>query len=502
MTRELSSSNLPPRELRRLVSSWWDGDISDEEFERLQSALRESRDARAMYFSFATIHAGAKGAASAIGYLDSIQRVTPDGDSIDESDNFNVGPRPMLPLPDGSWGWLAAAAAVLVIGATWSLWPDKTTAVGTRDIIGSVVDQSTDCQWSRDRVEGETAGPAIRAGDVIRVSDGKIKLAYVNGTVLTLHGPAVFEATTGMTGRAILGRLTAEVAEGAEGFSVLTPRATVVDLGTEFGIEVNRLGATDVVVFEGEIDLEYEEDHHGKRSRKRLTTGEAMHFDSRGTRSRIVSVRDEQFSTEMTEPSQGPSRAPLITGVRDNIQREASWNYYQIVPGGLREDARAFVDRAFHEWNGVTQEGMPNYLVGGDYVKTFQNDKFLDDIEIIVELAEPCSLYVLFDDRLTAPVWLRDRFEDTGDKIGVDVGPFDGDRASSREFRTGVGPGASVEDVLTVWKRDIDRPGPVCLGATESPHGDLNMYGIVATPREPSGPGGLESTSVSTSLVR
>ena len=63
---------------------------------------------------------------------------------------------------------------------------------------------------------------------------------------------------------------------------------------------------------------------------------------------------------------------------------------------------------------------MPAYLVGGDYVKTFNNDKF-SKIEVYVTLVRPAYLYVLFDKRGVPPKWLRDEFEFTGDDIGVDA---------------------------------------------------------------------------------
>ena len=172
----------------------------------------------------------------------------------------------------------------------------------------------------------------------------------------------------------------------------------------------------------------------------------------------------------------------MISAVRDNIQRETAWNYYEIVRAGMREDARAFVDRQSHEWNGVDTQGMPKYLLGGDHVKTFNNDKCRKDIEIIVTLESPCNLYILFDDRIPAPKWLRENFRNTGDKIGVDGGPWMYNGVLSKGVMPGVGPGSSVDDVLSIWVREVEQPGPVRLGATETPHDDLNMYGIVAVP--------------------
>src|SRR5262249_14448522 len=154
--------------------------------------------------------------------------------------------------------------------------------------------------------------------------------------------------------------------------------------------------ATDLVVFQGEVNMDYVTQDEGTTRRQRLRTGQGMHLDERGTASRIVSITDQSYSDS---PSRESSRPPVITDVRDNIQRDVL-NYYEIVQEGMQEDAKAFADREEHEWNGATTDGMPSYLVGGDYVKTFNNDKVKRDIEITVTLDRPSKLYVLFDKRI------------------------------------------------------------------------------------------------------
>lgn len=131
----------------------------------------------------------------------------------------------------------------------------------------------------------------------------------------------------------------------------------------------------------------------------------------------------------------------------------------------MDEDVLAYVDRP-HEYNGITVEGIPPYLVGGDYVKMFNDDKVKRNIRINVKLAIPARLYILIDDRLTTPQWLRDDFRDTGDNIGVERGPrfFDGKwRKGKTQF--GVGPGIGVDETFSVWARDIPHPGMVTLGS-------------------------------------
>jgi hypothetical protein len=166
--------------------------------------------------------------------------------------------------------------------------------------------------------------------------------------------------------------------------------------------------------------------------------------------------------------------------VTDNRDDSESNRYYEIVPGGLEEDALARVDRT-HQWNGVTPEGMPAYLIHADYVRTFAEDRTRRDREIKVELGRPADLYVFFDKRIAPPAWLTQDFKDTGDMIGMDVDRW----GKNRKRVVGVGPGVSINARFSVWKRTVNEPGSITLGP---PYGTRKnsggMYGIAAVPLE------------------
>jgi hypothetical protein len=482
-------------QLRRMISAWCDGSIGREELEQLQTTLKQNSDARRIYFAYMGVHAGIHGEVAAKAYLQTVVPAFCDDGNWSEPGATNGAQATferIFGMRRSRFALAAIAASVtFVVAYFWHAHLLQITRVvspttladriESTAVLAQVVLETTDCKWSLDH-HSDASRSDIYAGDMIRVARGKIRLTYDNGTVLTLHGPALYEVISSMRGRALLGKLTAKIAKGAEGFSVLTPRATVIDLGTELGIEVDDAGATDVVVFEGSVDLNYRLEDGGAEQQRRLVTGEAMRFDAYGTISRIVSISDQRFSDDLLTPVGNGLRPAIISSVRDNIQRETAWNYYEIVRAGMQEDARAFVDRQSHEWNGIDSSGLPRYLLGGDYVKTFNSDKCRKDIEIVVTLDEPCKLYILFDDRISAPAWLRENFRDTGDKIGVDGGPWMYNGVLSKGVAAGSGPGVSVDDVLSVWVREVKNPGPVRLGATETPHDDLNMYGIVAVP--------------------
>ena len=359
-------------------------------------------------------------------------------------------------------------------------------------ILTEIKPMSDTCRWYAEPARHSQAG-SYRKGDIIRVTSGKLSLQYASGTNVVLHSPSAYQLISSQDAKILVGRLTATVSEAGKGFSVVTPRMTVIDLGTQFGVEVDNYGATDLVVFKGEVDVDY---HDDQVSTQRLTMGEAVHLDAAGTTSRIVSIN---HSTYASSPLQEPSRPLVITQVRDNIhernvldselesnhEKDTTLSYYEIVHGGMGEDVFAYVDRPLYQYMGLTDEGMPSYLVGGDYVRMFNDDKTDLDFQIQVELAVPARLYVLLDKKVKPPKWLRRDFRNTGDCVGMDRGiprekVFHEGVYQESEIPPRALPRVQVNMVImySVWVCDSVDAGAITLGATEVNKAESNMYEI------------------------
>lgn len=473
--------------LRQLAAGLCDDNLPEIESHELETMLASSAAARSVFVRYMNIHAGVEWEVTARELVEAMVPALATGEL-----------RQTRQSRRRAWHWAAAAiAATVFIGSIAMLWRGNRLPVGdpkvavdsapkTRNVVADVTDSGAKAIWSVAR-RNDAASSQLRPGDIISVNEGQMQVTFESGAVVTLYAPAEMEVISPMKGRAIRGKFAANVAKGAEGFTIETPKATVVDLGTVFGVEVSDQGDTDVVVFKGAVDLHIEspEGDEPPATPHRLRSGEAMRIDRRGTASRIVSISSDRFNNRLDYHAPKVARPLLISAVSDNIERDAgAWNYYEIVHGGMQEDAKAFVDRDEHEWNGVDASGMPKFLVGGDYVKTFNNDKFGRDIEIFVTVEHPCKLYILLDDRIEPPDWLRRRFRDTGSDIGVDVGRFyrDVDNVFMDDRLPGAGPGASIDDFVSIWECDIATSEVVSLGATGATHRWVNMYGIVAVP--------------------
>ena len=318
-----------------------------------------------------------------------------------------------------------------------------------------------------------------------RLDSGTTRFTLPNVGYVIVDGPAEFNLLGPMRARLNSGRIKMRVTEeSGHGFVVETPYGEVTDLGTEFGLDVSDKGkATGLVVFEGKVDLRVAEqpEHATTFSRvERLVGGDGVTFDRIGQLDRIMSIVTGKSATFQRENESRPEDSePLIAGISDNLRASDTKRFYEIVRGGFGEDARAFVDRAY-EWNGLDEGGLPSFLVGADYILSFNDDKGRR-LKITLSIARPATVYILFDNRGTPPKWLTQAFTQTDSYVGMDEdqGPAG---YSKPNMKIGRGPANSVDYVFSVWKQDVAAPGSIVLGPREGPKGSRSMYGIVVVP--------------------
>lgn len=131
------------------------------------------------------------------------------------------------------------------------------------------------CRWDDD--VALRPGAPLRAGQALTLQSGIAEITFRDGTVVLLEGPARFTPSASNSGRLNRGLLTAHVPRRAVGFTIDTPTASIVDLGTQFGVDVNDAGQTEVYVFAGQVELtEPHKDGEPAKHRKILAAGEAV----------------------------------------------------------------------------------------------------------------------------------------------------------------------------------------------------------------------------------
>lgn len=109
--------------------------------------------------------------------------------------------------------------------------------------------------------DGDTAASPPRFlsdRETINLTRGRAKLTFSSGCVIALQAPATVEILDDMTVRLQKGRLNGFCPPSAHGFRVMTPKASLVDLGTSFGVSLIGGEESEFVVFDGEVRVENE----------------------------------------------------------------------------------------------------------------------------------------------------------------------------------------------------------------------------------------------------
>jgi hypothetical protein len=153
------------------------------------------------------------------------------------------------------WSLAVAAAVLVAVGLYMSLRPVPPPGARPEAAPGGGVEIATVIHL--DGVQWEAEGETPRQGDVVtpgrlRLRQGRLTLAFFSGVSLTVEGPADLELLAANRLFFHRGKLRARVPRGAEGFTVLAAGYEVVDLGTDFGMNLEPGGKSQVMVFEGE----------------------------------------------------------------------------------------------------------------------------------------------------------------------------------------------------------------------------------------------------------
>lgn len=248
--------------LNRLVS----GRIEPAERQRLEHLLKDDPQARHTYFAFMDLDRG----------LHDL--------SVDPPSTlpFASASHPTTPLPEVRTTWFGyAVTALLAIAATFlfllvfpgllgrngsqpnrdGIYTRQDTSKESSSGGGSYQEERSDvatllfaemCHW-------KSGGPAPVEGQPLsrgelHLLEGLVLLRFHGGATALLSGDVRVDLESRGSMRLYHGRLNAHAPEEAIGFTVRTPVSDVVDLGTEFALEVKRTGETKLEVIEGAVE--------------------------------------------------------------------------------------------------------------------------------------------------------------------------------------------------------------------------------------------------------
>jgi hypothetical protein len=151
----------------------------------------------------------------------------------------------------------------------------------------------------------------------LHLKSGVAQIEFFSGATLLLEGDADLEIVSSSEAICHHGKVRVRVPPPARGFKLQAPGMKLVDLGTEFGLQVNRENQrAEVQVFEGEVEA-----HPDGAAQMNLKKGEGMSSQNH-TLTRLASVRPSDFiGIEKLEAMSGEQKKNRYAAWSDWTQR-------------------------------------------------------------------------------------------------------------------------------------------------------------------------------------
>jgi hypothetical protein len=272
-------------ELLRLVERLVVATITPEEQQRLEEILKAHPDARRLYFAYLDLDLGLRALRpNRPGEIPPPVSFPVQPAAVSDVRRSGLGSSALGVIIGVAAGTLVAAALLLFLAWRGTAPPARSPRTAGDWLATSpeadVQDVATllfadECRWQtegRDPVEGQR----LARGE-LHLVQGLALVRFDGGAAALLSGDVRLELETRGSARLHRGRLTVRAPDEAVGFTVRTPASDVVDLGTEFAVQVAPSGATELHVLDGAV--EYRKPAERPGSGELLHGGQAIRFD-------------------------------------------------------------------------------------------------------------------------------------------------------------------------------------------------------------------------------
>jgi hypothetical protein len=257
------SSRYIPR-LEELLSNLIDEGIDSEELKELQIMLSDDPEARRLYIKYTMLHSWltwdhiaqspAESCLLSLSNQESVSQSTKSPALTFLSEIAQQGIQFLNNSSPLSFLLLFLLFGTAIFTSSYLLIHDNP---GNHALAPEYVAQITavnDCQWSYPLTSPEENTWLI-AGQKLQLEKGLVEITYANKAKVLLEGPVFYTIDSPKSGVLIQGKLFARAdTVQARQFTIVTPNAKYVDLGTEFGVEVNAKGYSTLAVFSGKVN--------------------------------------------------------------------------------------------------------------------------------------------------------------------------------------------------------------------------------------------------------
>lgn len=273
-----------PRDIERLIADAVedarDGTLGEKRLEELRELLTTSPEARRAYLKhnqFSRLLAAED--------LPAVPSET--AVAASELDNgFNLPPPSRYDKRIGYAGWVVAVVLLIVSAVILPTGEDNTSpdivqhpvAEIPPELPMAVLTRAIDIEWEHSsRFQAEIGKPVTEKW--LRVERGVAEVLFSSGAIVSIEGPARLRLDSAMHVYSKSGKLSANCPPSAHGFTVRFRGGRVVDLGTEFALDTQPEGNTQVHVLNGEVVVALTDDDENVLSEQNVQGNSAVELN-------------------------------------------------------------------------------------------------------------------------------------------------------------------------------------------------------------------------------
>lgn len=325
----------------QLVSSWLDGSLTEAESAELQAELEGSATRRNEF-------------ADVCG-LDADLRLMTD-DAIETPIAFDSGEISTRAKSNVSFGWIglvAAIAAALVLAIGYGLGRDHSNDAETQ-----IAESEDPASESTEIVETGCAvlsriadakfadGVRYQEGDSLqpgrlKLLSGAVQVDFFSGATMLMDEATEVNLVSSWEAECIGGKVTMHVPPPAIGFRLILPGMKVVDLGTEFGVEVDGTESS-LHVFDGEVEA-----HVPGAQMQIIREGESLEKSA-----------DRPVVSGVAKPADFPSVEQFEQRMKDFYRKQT--NKWRDSMKSVRSDDRIIGCYLFKQWEDKKWDRLVN----------------------------------------------------------------------------------------------------------------------------------------------
>jgi hypothetical protein len=223
---------------------------------------------------------------------------------------------------------LIAVVAAMFFATAYLISGRNSDQAPADSVYVAQITATKDCQWSTTTFPMDKL-TLLKIGTHLQLEKGLVQITYYNKAVVLLEGPISFNVDSAKSGFLNMGKLLARAdTEQSRQFTIGTPNAKFVDLGTEFGVNVDAKGRSEVAVFAGKVDAAAKQTDGSWTAPISVRRGEAVVCEGVTFTSQVAQRGDFPSLQPLPPPPPSPFYQRWLDASRELRSRQDLVAYY------------------------------------------------------------------------------------------------------------------------------------------------------------------------------